>query len=279
MAAEKVGASARSVPPSQVLQAYGLQGAPVPLMGGQGASWLVGQAVLKPLDVDPAQVQWQGALLTRLSVEADFRVSVPLRTRAGTWTAHGWAAWRYEPGAHAPGRWHEIIAVGQHLHAALEREPEPAFLSARTDRWAIADRIAWGELPAAGHAVTHSLETLFAALRPLHLRRQLVHGDLTGNVLFHPDKPPLIIDLSAYWRPPAFASAVVVVVADAMVYDGAGQETVEPLLQEPGFLQCLLRALIFRAVTDQLARPPRSTSAPDPYWPATQVATRLIRRA
>lgn len=266
------------MPPPEVLQAYGLEGAPAPLTGGQGTSWRVGQAVLKPWDTDPAQVQWQGALLARLSGRADFRVSVPMRTTAGTWTARGWTAWRYEPGAHEPGRWHEIIAVGRRLHAALEREPEPAFLSARTDRWAIADRVAWGDLSAAGHAATPSLETLLGALRPVHLPRQLVHGDLTGNVLFHPDLPPLVIDLSAYWRPAAFASAVVV--ADALVFEGAGEETVEPLLRNPGFPQCLLRALVFRAVTHHLARRhPRSTAAPDPYWPATQLVTRLLGRS
>ncbi len=31
---------------------------------------------------------------------------------------------------------------------------------------------------------------------------QLVHRDLTGNVLFHPPLPPLVIDLSPYWLRP-----------------------------------------------------------------------------
>ncbi len=32
---------------------------------------------------------------------------------------------------------------------------------------------------------------------------QLVHGDLTGNLLFHTSLPPAVIDLSPYWRPTA----------------------------------------------------------------------------
>jgi hypothetical protein len=47
----------------------------------------------------------------------------------------------------------------------------------------------------------------------------LIHGDLTGNVLFHDELPPAIIDFTPYWRPLEFQSAVVV--ADALVWEGA----------------------------------------------------------
>ena len=224
-----------SGPPPAVLAAYGLQRPPIPLPGGQHNSWRAGQAVLKPLDGDPSTVAWQGALLSRLQGRDDLRVSAPLQTTDGRWTADGWTAWRYEPGTHLPGRWHDIIAVGQRLHAALESEPEPAFLHRRTDRWGVADKVAWGELPVADSAGIRHLTALLAALRPLDLRRQLVHGDLTGNVLFHDQLPPLVIDLSPYWRPPAFASAVVI--ADALLFEGASEAVLEPLLQDPDFPQ------------------------------------------
>jgi hypothetical protein len=38
-----------------------------------------------------------------------------------------------------------------------------------------------------------------------------VHGDLAGNVLFHPTQPPAVIDLSPYWRPAGYATGVAVV--------------------------------------------------------------------
>jgi uncharacterized protein (TIGR02569 family) len=238
--------------------------------------------VLKPLDTDPDTVVWLGDLLGRLRGRTDFRVSEPLRTTDGGWTAGGWTAWRYQPGAHAAGRWRDVIDVGRRLHAALEGEREPAFLARRTDRWALADRVAWGELPASDYAGTPHIDALVGALRPVTLRRQLVHGDLTGNVLFDERLPPLVIDLSPYWRPPAFASAVVV--ADALVFEGAGEELLEPLLADPAgsgarpeaFAQCLLRALVFRAVTDHLAHPPalRHDEA-HRYRTATRIAVRL----
>ncbi len=50
---------------------------------------------------------------------------------------------------------------------------------------------------------------------------QLIHGDLSGNVLFAAGLPPAIIDFSPYWRPVAYASAVVAV--DGVLWFGAGE--------------------------------------------------------
>jgi uncharacterized protein (TIGR02569 family) len=257
-------------PGSAVLTAYGLTGPPVRLPGGQGTSWRVGPAVLKPLDMDPAVLLWHADVLARLRGRTDFRVSEPLPTADNRWTAGGWTAWRYEPGAHAPGRWHDIVDVGQRLHSALVDEPEPPFLAERTDRWAVGDRVAWGELPATDVVRGRSVSSLVEALRPVALRRQLVHGDLTGNVLFDDDLPPLVIDLSPYWRPPEFATAVVV--ADALVFEGAGEEVAEPFLEDPWFAQCLVRALIFRAVSDQLGA--RTVPQDDVFASAARKAIR-----
>ncbi len=276
MTAGSVEGRSDAPPCDTVLAAFELEGRPVPLAGGQGRAWLVDGAVLKPLDIPLPALRWQAQLLTRLDGRGDLRVSVPLPASDGAWTSFGWTAWRHQPGVHLPGRWHEIVAVGQRLHAALHDEPEPALLADRTDSWAVADRVAWGELPAEEHAGTKHLDTLLAALRPVTGTAQLVHGDLTGNVLFHPDLPPLVIDLSPYWRPPAFATAVVI--ADALVFEGARPDVVQPLLADPDFPQHLLRALVFRAVTDHLVRPYlRRTDADDPYRPAVALAVSLAQ--
>lgn len=46
-----------------------------------------------------------------------------------------------------------------------------------------------------------------------------MHRDLTGNVLFSRSLPPAVIDISPYWRPPAYAEGVVV--ADALCWHEA----------------------------------------------------------
>ncbi len=81
------------------------------------------------------------------------------------------------------------------------------------------DRIAWGELPAGDLGLVPEVADLLAARTPVRAASQLVHGDLTGNVLFADGLPPAVIDFSPYWRPKALASAVVAV--DAVVWLGA----------------------------------------------------------
>jgi len=89
---------------------------------------------------------------------------------------------------------------------------------------------------------------LVAALRPVRVPSQLIHGDLTGNVLFDDAQPPAIIDFSPYWRPPAYASAIVA--ADALVWERADRQVLDAVAHISDFGQYLVRALIFRSVTD-----------------------------
>lgn len=221
-------------PPDHVLTAFGVAGEPVLLPGGTGRSWRVGSLVLKPLDHPANEIAWQAGILA--SVEQDgFRVA-----RLRPQIVDGWIASDYVVGAHEPGRWREIIAVGERLHAALAHERRPnAILDRRTDPWSIGDRVAWGELP------FPELGDILAALEPLRRRSQLIHGDLTGNVLFHDELPPAIIDFAPAWRPPAFASAIVV--ADALCWESAPEGLADAVDR-----QYLLRALIFRAVTSRV---------------------------
>jgi hypothetical protein len=211
-------------PAQDVLDAFEALGEPEPLAGGTGRAWRVGDLVLKPLDAD---VAWQHAVLG--SVEEDgFRVERPRPE-----VIDGWTAWTYVAGRHECGRWREIIAVGERFHDALpDVHPPPRVENA----WDVGDRVAWGELPYSAVA------DLLDALEPTEDRPQLIHGDLTGNVLFHDDLPPAVIDFAPYYRPPQYASAIVV--ADALCWEGAPAELAEAVGR-----QYLLRALIYRAVT------------------------------
>jgi uncharacterized protein (TIGR02569 family) len=263
-------------PSARVVEAFGLLGAPERLPGGQGQTWRLGDAALKPSQGEDF-VRWASDLLTRLDGRCDFRVSPPLLARDGSWSVEGWTAWHYQPGAHQPGRWLDIVRVGAEFHDSVHEEALPTFLLGRTDRWAVADRVAWGELPLPPAMGSNSLVgELVAALRHVRARSQLVHADLTGNVLFHPRLPPLVIDVSPYWRPPGFATAVVV--ADALVWEGADDQLIDSLQWNVDDAQFLLRALLFRAVTDLLHRPHEEPSiVTRPYRPALELALRLAK--
>ena len=231
-----------------MLAAFGAAGArPQALSGGQGTAWRAGAVVLKPLDMSLEALRWQEEVLGSV-VPDGFRVAAPLRSRGGELVVGGWTAWPALAGSHAP-RWTDVLAVGERFHRAVAGVGKPsALLDARTDRWARADRLAWGEAPEGPLAEVPGVGRLLAARRPVHERDQLVHGDLSGNVLFAEGAPPAVIDLSPYWRPAAYASAVVVV--DAVLWHGADLALLATLAGAGDGPQHLVRALLFRLLTE-----------------------------
>jgi uncharacterized protein (TIGR02569 family) len=248
--------------PQSVLDAFGLTGAVDLLPGGEGHSVRVGSVVLKPAE-DGDETRWVAELLTRLT-ETGFRLARPVRARDGRWVVDGWSASGLVAGETGPaGRWPLLLAAARSFHAGLRTTARPAFLALRTHRWALADRVAWGEstfepLP----DVRPLMDRLTAVRRPVSADCQLVHGDLSGNVLFADGLTPAIIDFSPYWRPAAYADAIIAVDgllwyrADPGLLTLAGAAT-------PDFPQLLVRALIFRLVAHNESARLSEGSSPD----------------
>jgi uncharacterized protein (TIGR02569 family) len=253
-------------PPADVLAAFGVSARPEPLSGGQATAWRAVDVVLKPLDMSVDALRCQAEVLG--AVEPDgFRVAAPMRSQDGELVVDGWTAWPMLAGAHAP-RWADIVAVGERFHRALAGVERPAaVLDARTDGWARADRIAWGEQPAGDCArVPEVADLLLAARTAVSAPGQLIHGDLSGNVLFADGLPPAVIDLSPYWRPSAYASAVVAV--DAVLWHGADLDLLSTVAADA---QLLVRALLFRLLA---TRDPASAAAG--YRPAIEFVDGLL---
>ena len=251
-------------PPEQLLAAFEVDRRELhPLRGGQGAAWGTAALVFKPADMSIEALQWQECVLA--SIEEDgFRLARPVRADDGRLVVADWSAWQRTSGEHLPRRWPDICAVGERFHRASAQIPAPDWHLRRTDPFARADRAAWDDGAVEEFTALPLVARLAEHLRPVREPGQLIHGDLSGNVLFHPSLPPAIIDLSPYWRPPAFASAVVAV--DALVWEDADRNVLAVLEGHPDASQHLLRAAIFRVVMDHLCNPERSTAPP--WWPA-----------
>ncbi|MBB1152685.1 MULTISPECIES: TIGR02569 family protein [Amycolatopsis] len=254
-------------PPADVLAAFGCAGVPVRLEGGKGETWRAGDIVLKPVEFAP-ETRWRAEALAEVAESAEFRIARPLRTLDGEWIAgNGASAVRNSSGGHPSPGWEasllvsgrpdtsrpdDAIRAGIAFHEAIARLPRPDFLDFRTDPWAVGDRMAWGELPPEGSATARDLlRPLFEARRPVESAAQAVHGDLPGNVLFAPGEPPAVIDWAVYWRPPAWAAAVAV--ADALCWYDADPSLIGRWAQLPEWQQMLIRALIYRIVTHDVA--------------------------
>jgi uncharacterized protein (TIGR02569 family) len=247
--------------------AFGVDGDPVPLSGGEGRAWRVGDLVLKPTD-DPAEWAWLGEVLPTIRTDG-FRLAPPVRARDGSWVVDGWCAQPFVAGEHAE-RWADVISAGERFHEATAGLARPAFLDARTNPWSRGDRVAWEELdPPVAHPLLDRLVELRA---PVDAPAQVVHGDLTENVLFHDELPPAIIDVTPYFRPTGFASAVVV--GDAVRWRNADPSSfVARAARDDAFPQLFVRAVIYRLVTSLLfGREDVAYFGSD-----VELATRLVR--
>jgi uncharacterized protein (TIGR02569 family) len=235
-------------PPSHVRAAFGARDAVPELIDG-GPVWRCGEAAIRPAG-NPAEATWVAKTLDALSVP-NLRIGRPLRSTDGRYVVGGWAATKYLSGRAEP-RHDEVIAVAERLHEATAELPKPRFVSARTDLFAVADRCAWDEEkvdlnPDLGGRM---FEVLSVSRKPVATKPQVVHGDLFGNVLFSGTLAPAVIDFTAYWRPPAWAAAVVVV--DALAWGGADKGILERWAHLEDWPQVLLRATLFRLAVHAL---------------------------
>jgi uncharacterized protein (TIGR02569 family) len=229
--------------PGPVLRAFGLA-VDIPLRP-MGRVFAAGDLVLKQAD-DEVEASWTAQMLSTLEPDG-FRLAPPVRADDGRWVVDGWTATRRVRGR-VSRDWDEVLAAGAAFHRAVAHVPRPDVLDARTHLWAVADRAAWGE--AAPPRTDPLVDALVARLRPLHLPSQVVHGDLSGNVLTADGEVPAVIDVSPYWRPIQWAAAIVAV--DAVVWGRAAVELADG--HEP---QVLARATLFRLFCDHDIEPHR----------------------
>jgi uncharacterized protein (TIGR02569 family) len=247
------------------LAAFGLDGEPVPLEGGRGTSLLVGNVVLKPAG-DPHEEVWRAVLYER-TPQAGFRLPRPRRAVDGRVVVDGWVALERLDGEHSTSRQLDVLALSQRFHEAIAHEPRPSFLDRASDPWTTTQRAVWGEAPLEPYLGMKHVAPLAAALRPVGGRPQLVHGDLTTNVLFADPEPPAIIDFSPWWAPPEYPRAIVV--ADSLLWDNA-----DPVFAELIDPQFFLRAVLFRKIVDRLFRPDdgERPDGDDHYAPVVELA-------
>jgi len=242
-----------SIPPSnRVIEAFGGKPPAIRIRGGQETTWAAANVIIKPLDTSLEVIQWQASTFSSLMGRSDLQLSAPRKTPNGDIVLEGWTAWdRLEGSSEHQGRWDEIIRAGQIFSDIVKDVPRPPFLDARDDPWAIADRIAWGEIPADAVLHVRYIEDLLkrrSSRTPTCEASQLIHGDLTGNVLLSETHVPAVIDISPYWRPRSFATAIVVV--DALTWEEAPLEWGRKYLQDDSQKQAFIRALLFRVLSD-----------------------------
>lgn len=230
-------------PPADVLEAFGVDEVPHLLAGGAGTTYRAGNVVLKPV-TSHAEAEWFAHLFSTIK-EISFRVARPIQSVYGTWTVNGWTASHFVLGKEVKARWQEKVAVSHRFHQALSAYAQPPHIAMAHHPWAIADRFAWGEQQVNYQPrLRPALSQLLQLIQPISLPSQLIHGDMTGNILFHDPLAPAVIDMAPYWRPAGFATAIIIV--DSIVWEGADDTLIEGERDTEQMYQLLLRATIRR---------------------------------
>ena len=266
-------------PPIEVQRRFGRVGPAARYASGEGTAFRIADAVFKPV-TNRLEAEWIGGVLQNLR-EDEVRVGRPIRATGDEFVVDGWTAWQWVEGSATTHRWDQVVTVGDRFHRSLRNVAKPSFLDARKHQWAIGDRMAFGEQECVvPSAIGEQVASLRAVIAQNQLPSQVIHGDLTGNVLLAEDLPPAIIDFSPYFRPVGYATAVIVV--DAIVWFGAPftlSELIEPADRRPDLLA---RALIFRlaaAALDPTADDERLASQARAHAPLTAHVLEQLRRA
>lgn len=240
-----------SGPDADVLESFGLDAtvAVERLPGGQGRAWRSGQFVLKRVE-DAREHAWVCEVYAEWPADAEVAVPEPVRAGSGEWAVEGWGAHRMVLGEHLragddPVRFRE---AAERFHAVVATLARPRLLDDRADAWSHGDRVAWGEAdPTSGTGPVHDvLRLALAACRPVVLSSQVVHGDLSTNVLAS-HAGAAVIDWPPYFRPPGWALAVVAV--DALCWEAASPSLLDAWSDQEQWRDLLLRALVYRLDT------------------------------
>lgn len=251
-------------PPSRVCSAFGADPAALEPVAGE-PGWRSGPVVLRPVH-DKAEIAWAARTLAAANV-AGLRVAVPARATDGRQVVGGWMAYRDPDGVRAlesaGARVDDLVLASVKLHQAVADWERPAFLAARTDLWAVADRMAWGEVdPDLDEARGGRwFEVLAGAAKAPTEPCQVVHGNLFRSVRFTEDGTPVVLDFPPYYRPAEWGTALVAV--DAVVAGVAGGALLDRWAHLASWGQMLLRAMLFRLAGHALdgASPPENLDA------------------
>jgi uncharacterized protein (TIGR02569 family) len=230
-----------------VVNSFNLKGDRVALLGGQNTSVRIGDAVLKPV-AGAQHYEWLLSLINSLTPEG-YRMSKPIKSKNGTFVCDGWICTQFERGEDRRGRIEEKLEAARLFHRDLSNVCLNTYPKI-DNPWSRAHRIAWqvDDLPNNMPKLIHmTLERLLGKVilkDQDHYKMQIVHSDLSGNILFDDVLSPLIIDFSPTIAPVEYAEAILV--CDCIAWQGSPISEIELLPNNKMYKEMIIRAILFR---------------------------------
>jgi uncharacterized protein (TIGR02569 family) len=222
---------------------------PVLLQGGRGQTYRVGNIVIKPT-INHFETEEMAHILFQLPHSNEVRFPKPVQSIQGNWVEDGFEAWSWLEGKEEDGRYADKIKICDAFSKLFVGVNKPKFIDAKTDSWAMADRVGWDEITAEYEPEFQKMiDVIRSKLKPVTLEQQIIHGDIVGNIIFNEKEGPAVIDVTLYWRPADYAKALLVL--EAICWENADVSTYQ-LIKDVEHLEYLM----YRAALVKIAEQP-----------------------
>jgi uncharacterized protein (TIGR02569 family) len=233
----------------KTLRKFNITDTGIRLAGGQQTTMKFGDIVLKPID-DVAYANFTASIFDQIDPK-EYRISKPIKSIDNNYVEDGFIATKFEPGNHDFSRIAEMLKVSENLHHDL-KEIKCKFPNF-DNPWTSAQKILWDnkKLPIDLNQDSKEFcEKILAELKPITLPKQLIHSDLSGNILFHENLKPLVIDFSPAFAPYEYASALIV--TDNIAWNHADINSLELLKEYSIDFEVVKYAVVFRILVSAL---------------------------
>ncbi len=232
-------------PIKKISKLFGSDEEPVLFLDTHGV-YRAGNIIIKPI-LEKIESEELAEIINQLPVSEKIRIPKPIKSINGNWIEEGYVAWTYLEGKEVGGRYKDKIEVCDFFTKIFQDVSKPKFIEARNNPWAIADRVTWGELKIQyEEKFQNIINVIQPILKPNNLSYQIIHGDITRNIIFNEKEFPGVIDLTLYWRPKDYAKALLIV--DAITWEDTNLDVYNLVVDVPEINQLLLRAGLRRII-------------------------------
>ena len=234
-----------------VVDSFNLKGDVIPIIGGQNTSVRVKNTVLKPAE-DALHAEILLTIIYGIHPQG-YRLSKPVKSNKGTFVSHGWICTQFETGHEVNGRVKEKLQVARLFHQDLSII-NVNDLPQVNNPWSRAHKVAWQVTELAKEIHIEIRQIIEKLLHKVRLKEnyacQIVHADLSGNILFHELLSPLIIDFSPTVAPVEYAEAILV--CDCIAWQGSIVSDIDMLLNNEFNKEMIIRAVVFRLAVEAI---------------------------
>lgn len=213
------------------------------LRGGRNESLKAGNFVLKPVHESEKYI-WLSECLNQIDF-LDLQVAVPVKSREGNYIENSIGATRYFEATFLQGKLEKKLEICRRLNDIISKIPKPSGFDSWENPWTKAQSLAWSNFNVSAVKTPAEINALLNMRTHIEMRRQLVHVDLAGNILFDKNENPVVIDFTPGFYPKEYAEVLLLI--DSIAWYDTSIENLRLLhLTEDLRKQLILRALIFR---------------------------------